>query len=126
MTSRRKLLTASMGIAAAVLVRPARAAESLDAAVRAFAGGAPVPEAKVTLEVAELVENGNTVPITVRVESPMTPEAHVKTIAVFNERNPQREVALFHLGPRSGRAMVSTRIRLATFGKEASSRLRQR
>ena len=56
-------------------------------------------------------------PITVSVDSAMTAEAHVKTIAVFNERNPLREVALFHLGPRCGRATVSTRMRLATSQK---------
>ena len=53
-------------------------------------------------------------PITVTVESPMTAADHVKAIAVFNERNPQRDVARFILGPRAGRAVVSTRIRLAT------------
>ena len=42
---------------------------------------------------------------------------HVKAIVVFNERNPQRDVVLFTLGPRAGRAKVSTRIRLATSQK---------
>jgi sulfur-oxidizing protein SoxY len=43
----------------------------------------------------------------------MTAEDHVKTIAIFNQKNPQPNVATFHLGPRCGRASVSTRIRLA-------------
>ena len=68
----------------------------------------------VTLGVAELVDNGNVVPITVTVDSPMTAADHVKSIAVFNEKNPQRDVACFTLGPRAGKASVSTRIRLAT------------
>ena len=51
------------------------------------------------------------------VDSPMTPAARVQTIAIFNERNPQREVANFRLGPRAGSAAVSTRIRLATSQK---------
>jgi sulfur-oxidizing protein SoxY len=43
----------------------------------------------------------------------MTAADHVSAIAIFNERNPQRDVAIFHFTPRSGRASVSTRIRLA-------------
>jgi sulfur-oxidizing protein SoxY len=112
--TRRQCLAAGLVLGVSALSRPAHADDELDAAVRAFTGGAPLREGKVTFEVAELVENGNTVPITVSVASPMTPEAHVKTIAVFNERNPQRDVAVFHLGPRAGRATVATRIRLAT------------
>ena len=69
---------------------------------------------RVALEIAALVENGNVVPITVAVDSPMTAADHVTTIALFNERNPERDVARFQLGPRAGRARVSTRIRLAT------------
>ena len=60
-----------------------------------------------------LVENGNTVPMTVSVDHPMTPEDHVKSIHVFNEKNPQPNIANFYLGPHTGRAQVSTRIRLA-------------
>jgi sulfur-oxidizing protein SoxY len=54
------------------------------------------------------------VPITVRVQSPMTLEQHVRRIGLFAERNPLPEMAFFHLGPRSGRAVVSTRVRLST------------
>ena len=60
-----------------------------------------------------LVENGNTVPMTVSVASPMAPEDHVKSIHVFNEKNPQPNIGNFYLGPQAGRAQVSTRIRLA-------------
>ncbi|MFL6664500.1 MAG: SoxY-related AACIE arm protein [Rhizobacter sp.] len=103
----------------AVAVRPAAAApaDDLQAAVRGFTNGAPVREGKVHLDIAPLVENGNAVPLAVSVDSPMTAADHVRAIAVFNERNPQRDVAVFHLGPRSGRAAVSTRIRLATSQK---------
>jgi sulfur-oxidizing protein SoxY len=59
------------------------------------------------------VENGNAVPVTVEVDSPMTADDHVRRIALYNEKNPQADVVVFHLGPRSGRARVSTRIRLA-------------
>jgi sulfur-oxidizing protein SoxY len=101
-----------------VLVRPASAApEELAAAINAYTGGAAVKSGRVKLDIAPLVDNGNTVPITVSVDSPMTNNDHVKAIAVFNERNPQREVIQCTLGPRAGRASVSTRIRLATSQK---------
>ena len=112
---RRAVLVAGLG--ACLLVRPATAREDLQAAVSAFAAGAPVQAGKVSIDVAPLVENGNTVPITVTVDSPMTADAFVKTIAIFNERNPLPHVATFQLGPRAGRAKVSLRIRLATSQK---------
>lgn len=117
MRKRRDVLHGALALGAAlVVVRPARGATpaSLDGAIRAFAREAAVPVGKVKLEVAPLVENGNAVPITVNVESPMTAADHVRRIAVFNEKNPQRDVAVFTLGPRAGRARVATRIRLAT------------
>jgi sulfur-oxidizing protein SoxY len=116
--NRRKLLAAGVGVGAWILTRPVLAASAdLASAINTFTGGAAVGTGKVTLDVAKLVENGNTVPITVTVDSPMTAAAHVTAIAVFNERNPQREVVKFALGPRAGRASVSTRIRLATSQK---------
>ena len=115
MTTRRQVLTTTAGLAGAIWLRPASAsAEELAAAIKAFAAGAPVQAGRVTLEVAPLVENGNVVPVTVTVQSPMSAADHVKAIAIFNERNPQRDVAVFSLGPRAGRATVATRIRLAT------------
>lgn len=86
---------------------------TLDEAINSFTGGASLREGRVKFEISPLVENGNTVPVSVDVESPMTPADHVKRIALFNERNPQADVVVFHLGPRNGRARVSTRIRLA-------------
>ena len=65
------------------------------------------------LDLPPLIENGNAVPLTVDVESPMTAADHVRAIHVFTEKNPQPNVASFHLGPRAGRASVATRIRLA-------------
>lgn len=115
---RRQLLAAGAGLGAWLVVRPAAAApDDLAAAIAAFAGGTPVRAGKVTLDIATLVDNGNTVPVTVSVDSPMSSTEHVKAIAIFNERNPQREVAKFMLGPRAGRAAASTRIRLATSQK---------
>jgi sulfur-oxidizing protein SoxY len=113
---RRRLLRAAGGAALVVALRPARgdAPPELDAAIRAFADGAPVQAGRIALEVAPLVENGNAVPVTVSVQSPMTEAEHVREIAIFNEKNPQRDVIVCHLGPRAGRARVGTRIRLAT------------
>jgi sulfur-oxidizing protein SoxY len=68
---------------------------------------------KVTLELPPLSENGHVVPMRVAVASPMTDADHVRAIHVFTEKNPQPYVASFRLGPRAGRALVSTRVRLA-------------
>ena len=85
----------------------------MEAAIRKIVGPAQITAGKVKLDLPPLSENGNTVPLSVAVESPMTAADHVKAIHVFTERNPQPDVASFYLGPRSGRASVSTRIRLA-------------
>jgi sulfur-oxidizing protein SoxY len=82
--------------------------------VRDFAGSAAPRDGRVRLDIAPLVENGNTVPVTITVDSPMTADNHVRSIALFNERNPLHDVVVFTLGPRAGKASVSTRIRLAT------------
>lgn len=116
--TRRRALTTGAALAACVLVRPALAqSDELAAAVRQFSGGAPVQNGRVRLDIAQLVDNGNTVPMAVSVDSPMTAADHVVAIAVFNERNPQREVIKATLGPRAGKAQVATRIRLATSQK---------
>jgi sulfur-oxidizing protein SoxY len=67
---------------------------------------------RVRLDLPPLVENGNAVPLTVSVESPMTQEDFIARVALFNEKNPQPNIAIFHLTPLAGRASVSTRIRL--------------
>lgn len=87
--------------------------EDMRAAMRQLVGGAKINRGRVKLDIPPLVENGNTVPCTVRVESPMTAADYVKAIHVFNERNPQANVISLRLGPRAGRANVSTRIRLS-------------
>jgi sulfur-oxidizing protein SoxY len=112
---RRELLHLGLALGAGVVVRPALATSSeMQAAIRGYTDGAQVQVGRVLLDVSPLVENGNAVPITVSVQSPMTAAEHVTGIAVFNDRNPQRDVVRFTLGPRSGRAVMSTRIRLAT------------
>jgi sulfur-oxidizing protein SoxY len=115
-TSRRHFIALAGGAAVAgtVQLRPAKATPAmLTSAIRNVVGEAPVHVGKVKLDIPPLVENGNTVPMTVSVESPMTEQDHVKSIHVFNEKNPQPNVGNFYLGPWSGRAQVATRIRLA-------------
>ena len=114
-STRREFFALAGGAAMlAVTLRPAEATPAMLAtAIRNVVGTATVKTGKVKLEVPPLVENGNTVPMTVSVESPMAPEDHVKSIHVFNEKNPQPNIGNFYLSPQAGRAQVSTRIRLA-------------
>ena len=105
---------AVLGAVPIVTLRPAEATPAmLASAIHTVTNGAAVKTGKIKLDVPPLVENGNTVPMTVSVASPMTADDYVKSIHVFNEKNPQPNIGNFYLGPQSGRAQVSTRIRLA-------------
>jgi sulfur-oxidizing protein SoxY len=114
-STRRQFLGLAGGVALGVVtLRPAEATPAmLASAIGNVVGAAVVKTGKVKLDIPPLVENGNTVPMTVSVTSPMTSNDYVKSIHVFNEKNPQPNVGNFYLGPRAGRAQVSTRIRLA-------------
>lgn len=114
------MLHAGASLGGWLLLRPAAAGDQLEDAVRAWTGGATVQTGRVKLDIAPLVDNGNTVPISISVDSPMTAADHVLAIAVFNQKNPQADVVRFQLGPRAGRASVATRIRLATTQKLAA------
>ena len=85
----------------------------LEAMIKEVTGGAVLRPGRIKLDIPPLIENGNTVPLTVSVESPMTETDHVKAIHVFNEKNPQPHVFNAFLGPRNGKAVVGTRIKLA-------------
>jgi sulfur-oxidizing protein SoxY len=117
--NRRDFLIRSGGaMAAAVLVPllPRNAAatpEAMRAAISRIVGEAEIRQGRVKLDIPPLVENGNAVPLTVAVDSPMTEADHVKTLHVVNEKNPQPHVVSVVLGPRAGRATLSIRIRLA-------------
>jgi len=119
-TSRREFLKIAGGVAAGlelgsvVAVTPARATPAeMQAAIRTVVGSARITPGKVKLDLPPLIENGNAVPLTVTVDSPMTEAQHVRAVHVFTEKNPQPNVASFRLGPRAGRAKVATRVRLA-------------
>ncbi len=114
--TRRDLLgaIASAGLVSVICVEPSRATPaSMKAAIRNVVGEASVKKGRVHIDVPPLVENGNLVSLTIDVDSPMTPKDHVKAIHVFNELNPQPNVISVHIGPRAGRAKISTRFRLA-------------
>ena len=114
-TTRRSFLIGAGGLAfVTVLPREGRATpEAMKAAIKKVIGDAPLRKGKVRLDVPPIVENGNSVTLEVSVDSPMTAGDHVKAIHVFNEKNPQPNIIGARLGPRAGRAQLSTRVRLA-------------
>jgi sulfur-oxidizing protein SoxY len=118
-TTRRYFLglagsAAVAGAVPIVTLRPLEATPAmLTSAIRNVVGEAQVQTGKVKIDIPPLVENGNTVPMTVSVASPMTEADYVKSIHVFNEKNPQPNIGNFYIGALAGRAQVSTRIRLA-------------
>jgi len=117
-TIRRKFLVAAgslvVGAGLAGYAAGARATPAaMQAAIRRLTGEAPVRPGRVRLELPPLTENGNAVPLSVAVESPMTRADHVRAIHVFAEKNPRPNVVSVYLGPRAGRARIATRIRLA-------------
>lgn len=87
--------------------------EEVQRAIRQRIGERQPQPGGMTLTLPAIAETGNSVPLTVAVESPMTPEDHVQRIHVFVEGNPEPVAATYHLGPRTGKAEISTRIRLA-------------
>ena len=112
---RRRFISALAGVAVAPLLagRQARAAiESLAPVVSQVTGGAPLREGRVTVDTPRLADNGHSVPLRISVESPMTAADHVRSITLLSERNPRPIMATFHLGPKTGRAEVVTRVRL--------------
>jgi len=119
-TSRREFLKAAggaaagLGLGSVIAIAPAPATPvEMQEAIRKVVGGARVTPGKVKLDLPPLIENGNAVPLTVIIDSPMTEAEHVRAVHVFTQKNPQPNVASFHLGPRAGRARVATRVRLA-------------
>jgi sulfur-oxidizing protein SoxY len=120
MITRREFL-----IATAALAAPAAARAQLDpnlaanrkaafqAALKRIVGDKPVRKGRVRLTLPPLIDNGNSVPLSVAVDSPMSEADHVVAIHVLTERNPLPDVVSVHLGPRAGRASLTTRVRLA-------------
>lgn len=109
---RRRFLAGTAAIVILPLGSASATPEAMAAAIAKVVGNAPVREGRVSLDLPPLVENGSTVPLVVSVDSPMTVADYVKAIHVFNEKNPQPNVFTARLGPRNGRAVVGTRIKL--------------
>ena len=111
-TTRRTFLAGAAVISVLPLSSARATPETMAAAIKEVVGDKAVREGGMTLDLPPLIENGNAVPLTVSVESPMTDDDHVKAIHVFNEKNPQPRVFDARLGPASGKAAISTRIKL--------------
>lgn len=122
---RRRVLVGAGAGALALVLRPALATPaSMKASIDAWTGGAPLREGRVSFEVPPLVDNGNLVSVTVKVDSPMTVADHVREIAIFDDGNPLPDVVRFELSPRNGRAEVAIGIRLnATQNLIAAARM---
>ena len=121
MTTRRTflLLCGALATGAQAQLPPNVAAQrkaALEAAIRKVVGDAQVQKGRVKLDLPPLIDNGNAVPVTVSVDSPMSPSDYVRAIHVFTEKNPQPNVIGVKLGPRAGRAQVATRARIADTG----------
>lgn len=112
--SRRRLLQASGAALVLLNVRPAIATpENLAAALKQTFGDQRIQAGRIKIDIPQIAENGNVVPVTIDVESPMAADDYVKRIHLFSEHNPLPDIVEFELGPHNGKARVSTRIRLA-------------
>jgi sulfur-oxidizing protein SoxY len=104
---------AAAGTALGARAQGLQAAQDITPLLEKITGGKPIEKKDVEIEIPQLAENGNSVPLHMRVASPMKPDDHVTALHVFAERNPRPHVATFHLAPGLGRAEITTRIRLA-------------
>ena len=115
--NRRQVMAASAGaLATAAMgatISPALAANDSADLIKKFTGGKAATEGKVKLDLPEIAENGNTVPMTVSVDSPMSEQSYVTEVLVVGDGNPNGGMATFHFSPLSGAAEANTRIRLA-------------
>jgi len=115
--TRRRTLALAVGGAFAAIWRaatPVRAdANEAAAEIAKFTGGQSVEAGKIAIDLPEIAENGNAVPLGIVVDHPMTPENYISDILVVAAANPRPRLVTMHLTPLSGRAQAATRIRLA-------------
>jgi sulfur-oxidizing protein SoxY len=118
MLNRRQAIAIGMGAATAsalgLSVMPASAANDYQDLIKKFTGGKTPTEGRVRIDAPEIAENGNTVPMTITVESPMTPASYVTDVLVVADGNPRGGIVTFHFTPDSGVAEANTRVRLAS------------
>jgi sulfur-oxidizing protein SoxY len=101
-------------VAASLLPRLAAAdAKSTAEAIKKIVGDKTPQKGRITLELPQIAENGNTVPMAFEVQSPMTEADYVKAVHIFADANPVPYVASVRFSPASGRARAATRMRLA-------------
>ena len=113
--SRRRALRALAAGACYLIARPAIATpDELAAALRETFGDRPIGRGRVKLEIPRLAENGSVVPVTVSVDSPMTQQDYVSSIHLFAEKNHLPRILEVQLGPYNGKAVLSSRVRMAT------------
>jgi sulfur-oxidizing protein SoxY len=116
--NRRQMLAFGAGAVAATAIGgsigPAHAANDSNEMIQKFTGGKTATPGRVKLDLPEIAENGNTVPMTVSVDSPMTDQSHVTDVLIVADGNPRGGVVTFHFSPASGVAEANTRIRLAS------------
>lgn len=114
--SRRGILALGAGSAAVMFIEvlPASATTAEAAAeIAKFTGGKTAAKGRVSMELPEIAENGNTVPLSFTVESAMTADDFVSDVLVVADGNPRPGLATFHFTPMSGHADAATRIRMA-------------
>ncbi len=116
--SRREAVLMGAGVTLCLAVGDIDAAlatpKEADAEIAKFTGGKATQEGKITIDLPEIAENGNTIPLAIAVDAPMTPQSYVSDILVVADGNPNPGIATFQLTPLSGRAEAGTRIRLNT------------
>jgi sulfur-oxidizing protein SoxY len=117
MIKRRAFMMGLSAMAAWIgYVRPAEAEgppRDIQTLVKTLVGEATPVEGRISFDIPEIAENGNTVPYTVRAESPMISSDYVKAIHLLAPANPLPQVSSFFFTPQSGKATVSSRMRLA-------------
>ena len=116
--NRREFVVGGIAVATASVVAVeetlAQAApQGWEEAVKKILGDSKVTDGKLTMDLPEIAENGNTVPFSISVDSPMTDKDYVKAVHVISTANPQPGVATFRFTPQSGKAAAASRMRLA-------------
>ena len=110
------LLGAGLSLTLVDLDEGAATPAEAEAEIAKFTGGKAAESGKIAIDLPEIAENGNTVPLDIKVESPMTAADYVSDIRVVSDANPNPGIVTFHLTPMAGRAEVATRIRLGGTG----------
>jgi len=112
MKRRRFLALSLISLPFSTAGQPNAHVSTIDPLVRSFTGGKDVLPGKVRLELPKIADNGHSVPVTVTVDSPMTPAEHVRALHLISEKNPVRDMASFYFGPHLARAEFTSRLRL--------------